>query len=53
MVARRFNAVSVEFSLGRHGYSEGIHGGLRLESVAPMALKCSFYNTIKDNMRIN
>ena len=53
MVARRFNAVSVEFSLGKHGYSEGIHGGLRLESVTPMALKYSFYNAIKDNMRIN
>ena len=53
MVARRFNAVSVEFSLRRRGYSEGIHGGLRLESVTPMALKYLFYNTIKDSIRIN
>jgi len=38
MVARRFNAIGVEFSLRKHGYSEGIYGGLRLESVTPMAL---------------
>ena len=38
MVARRFNAVSVELFLRKHGYSEEIHGGLRLKSVAPMAL---------------
>jgi len=44
MVARGFNAVSVEFSLRKHGYSEGIHGELRLESVTPMALKCSIRN---------
>jgi len=50
---RGFNAVSVEFSLRKHGYSEGIHGELRLESVTPTALKHSFYNTIKDNIRIN
>ena len=48
-----FNAVSVEFSLRKHGYSEEIYGGLRLESVTPMALKCSFYNTIKDGIQIN
>ena len=28
----------------KHGYSEGIYGGLRLESVTPMALKCSIRN---------
>ena len=38
MVARRFNAVSVELFLRKYGYSEEIHGGLRLKSVAPMAL---------------
>ena len=46
MVARGFNAISVEFSLGRHGYSEEIYGGLRLESVTPMALKSVFFNAI-------
>jgi len=44
MVARRFNAVGVEFSLRKYGYSKGIHGGLRLESVTPVALKCSIRN---------
>ena len=44
MVARGFNAIGVEFSLRKHGYSEGIYGGLRLESVTPMALKCSILN---------
>ena len=44
MVARRFNAIGVEFSLRKHGYSEGIYGGLRLESVTPTALKCSICN---------
>jgi len=29
--------------LRKHGYSEGIHGGLRLESVTPMVLIRSFY----------
>ena len=38
MVARRFNAESVELFLRKYGYSEEIHGGLRLKSVAPMAL---------------
>jgi hypothetical protein len=28
--------------LRKHGYSEGIHGGLRLESVTHMALNFSF-----------
>jgi len=36
--ARRFNAVGVELFLRKHGYSEEIHGGLRLESVTPIAL---------------
>jgi len=39
--------------LRKHGYSEGIHGGLRLESVTPMVLKHLFYNTINANIRIN
>ena len=43
-VTRGFNAIGVEFSLRKHGYSEGIYGGLRLESVTPMALKCSIRN---------
>ena len=38
MVTRRFNAVGVELFLRRHGYSEGINGGLRLENATPMAL---------------
>jgi len=29
--------------LRKHGYSEGINGELRLESVTPMALILSFY----------
>ena len=37
--ARRFNAVGVELFPRRHGYSEEIISGLRLESVTPMALK--------------
>ena len=37
------NAVGVELFLRKYGYSKGIHGGLRLESVTPMALKRSFY----------
>ena len=41
--ARRFNAVGVELFPRRHGYSEEIHGGLRLESVTPMALKGIIY----------
>ena len=44
MVARGFNAIGVEFSFGMYGYSKGIYGGLRLESVTPMALKYSFRN---------
>ncbi|WP_278526899.1 hypothetical protein, partial [Segatella salivae] len=37
--ARRFNAIGVALFPRRYGYSEGIYGGLRLESVTPMALK--------------
>jgi len=44
MVARGFNAVGVEFSLRKYGYSEDFNGGLRLESVTPMALKHSIRN---------
>ena len=33
------NAVGVELFLRKHGYSEEVHGGLRLESVTPMVLK--------------
>ena len=44
MVARGFNAIGVEFSLRRHGYSEGIYNGLCLESVTPAALKHSIRN---------
>ncbi|WP_278510583.1 hypothetical protein, partial [Segatella salivae] len=36
-------AIGVELFLRKHGYSEGIHGGLRLESVTPMVLIRSFY----------
>ena len=43
MFARRFNAIGVELFPRKHGYSEGIHGGLRLESATHMALKRSFY----------
>ena len=32
----------------KHGYSEGTHGGLRLESVTPMVLIRSFYIMIVD-----
>ena len=53
MVARKFNAIGVELFLRKHGYSEGINGELRLESVTPMALIRLFHNTIKDNIRIN
>ena len=53
MVARGFNAIGVEFSLRKHGYSKGIYDGLRLESVTPMAVKYLFYNTINANIRIN
>ncbi|ERK02823.1 hypothetical protein HMPREF9145_2529 [Segatella salivae F0493] len=44
MVARGFNAIGVEFSLRKYGYSEGIYNGLRLESVTPTALKYSIRN---------
>jgi len=44
MVARRFNAIGVELFLRKHGYSKGINGGLRLESVTPAALKHSIRN---------
>ena len=44
MVARGFNAIGVEFSLRKHGYSKDFNGGLRLESVTPMALKSSIRN---------
>ena len=47
------NAVGVELFQWKHGYSEGIYGGLRLKSVTLMALKHLFSNTIKDNIRIN
>ena len=53
MVARGFNAVGVEFSLRKYGYSEDFNGGLRLESVTPMAVRYLFYNTINANIRIN
>ena len=33
-----FNAVGVELFLWKHGYSEGIYGGLRLKSVTLMPL---------------
>ena len=46
MVARGFNAIGVEFSLRKHGYSEDFNGGLRLESVTPMALKSVFFDAI-------
>ena len=39
----RFNAVGVELFLRKHGYNEEIHGGLRLESVTPTALKRLFH----------
>ena len=44
--ARRFNAIGVELFPRKHGYSEGIHGGLRLESATPMVLKCLFHYVI-------
>ena len=37
-IRKGFNAVSVEFSLRRHGYSEEIYGGLRRKSSTPTAL---------------
>ena len=48
--ARRFNAIGVELFPRRHGYSEGIHGGLRKKSATPTALIRSFYNTINTNI---
>ena len=42
MFARRFNAIGVELFLRKHGYSEGILGGLRLKSVTPTALNYLF-----------
>ena len=53
MVAGRFNAIGVELFLRKHGYSKGINGELRLESVTPIALIRLFHNTIDGNMRIN
>ncbi|MBF1561155.1 MAG: hypothetical protein HXO11_08380, partial [Prevotella salivae] len=38
MVTRRFNAVSVELFLRKHGYSEVIHGRLIKKNATPMAL---------------
>ena len=38
MVARGFNAVSVELLLRKYGYSEVIHGRLIKKSATPMAL---------------
>ena len=40
------NAVGVEFSLRKHGYSKGIYDELRLESVTPTALKSVFFDAI-------
>ncbi|ERK00834.1 hypothetical protein HMPREF9145_2031 [Segatella salivae F0493] len=37
----------------KQAYNEDIHGGLRLESVTPMALKRSIYNMINVNIRRN
>ena len=39
--------------LRKHGYSEEIHGGLRLESVIPTALKHSYHGVIDSNIRMN
>ena len=52
---RKMNKIKREEREDLHTFSDttGIHGGLRLESVTPMALKHSFSNIIKDNIRIN
>ena len=44
--ARRFNAIGVELFMRKHGYSEGNHDGLRLESATPMVLKHLFHYVI-------
>ena len=44
--ARRFNAVGVELFPRKHGYSDGINGGLRLESVTLTALKRVLHDVI-------
>ena len=53
MVTRRFNAVSVEFLLRKHGYSEVTHDGLIKKSATPMALKNLIRNMIYVISRLN
>ena len=42
-----------ELFLRKHGYNEDIHGGLRLESVTPMALKHVFHGVINVNIHMD
>ena len=50
MVTRRFNAVSVELFLRRHGYSEVIHGRLIKKSATPMALFPTHYTLTQGSL---
>ena len=50
MVTRRFNAVSVELFLRKHGYSEVIHGRLIKKNATPMALFPTHYTLAQGSL---